>query len=540
MQIKGSSKIITEKEKQENLIAVAEVTDLVYEEVPKGKLHSAKAKAKELLDRTKPLLDKQKLIANVAVKKARSLSPHVDKLITVIDESATYLSRSEHIEGRSEVVQETRGPSVFGIWVLIVTFGFFMMWAILAPLDSASHAQGKIILESKKRIIQHLEGGVIKEILVKDGDFVTKGQSLILLDDTQLRAQKNQYKYKYITSLAEVSRLIAERDGLDVVTFPDELVNDTEDLEVIKATDNQKKVFEARKANISSRIALNEKNTAQYIERKNAILPQIEATDKLIAISSEQVESYQKLFAKGNLNKADLQNVEGRKAEYESRKGELLARLAETEQQILQSHIALENDKDKFFEQVVSELKAAQAELSRDNEALKDITERLNRTVITAPEDGNVSNLSDKLTPRGIVPQQYPLMEIIPQDDKLIIEAKIRADDISVVRVGQLSKVRLTAYRARIVPVLEGRVISLSSDAILADGLEMQTGTPALYYKARIEIDKENLKEISDLKGVVLYPGMGVDVMIVVGTRTMMRYLLDPIIISLDHSFREK
>lgn len=540
MQIKGSSKIITEKEKQENLIAVAEVTDLVYEEVPKGKLHSAKVKAKELLDKTRPLLDKQKLIANVAVNKARSLSPHVDKLITIIDDSATYLSRSEHIEGRSEVVQETRGPSVFGIWVLIVTFGFFMMWAILAPLDSASHAQGKIILESKKRIIQHLEGGVIKEILVKDGDFVTKGQSLILLDDTQLRAQKNQYKYKYITSLAEVSRLIAERDGLDVVTFPDELVNDTEDLEVIKATDNQKKVFEARKANISSRIALNEKNTAQYIERKNAILPQIEATDKLIAISSEQVESYQKLFAKGNLNKADLQNVEGRKAEYESRKGELLARLAETEQQILQSHIALENDKDKFFEQVVSELKAAQAELSRDNEALKDITERLNRTVITAPEDGNVSNLSDKLTPRGIVPQQYPLMEIIPQDDKLIIEAKIRADDISVVRVGQLSRVRLTAYRARIVPVLEGRVISLSSDAILADGLEMQTGTPALYYKARIEIDKENLKEISNLKGVVLYPGMGVDVMIVVGTRTMMRYLLDPIIISLDHSFREK
>lgn len=540
MQIKGSSKIITEKEKQENLIAVAEVTDLVYEEVPKGRLHSAKTKAKELLDKTKPLLEKQKLIANVAVKKARSLSPHVDKLITIIDDSATYLSRSEHIEGRSEVVQETRGPSVFGIWVLIVTFGFFMMWAILAPLDSASHAQGKIILESKKRIIQHPEGGVIKEILVKDGDFVTKGQSLILLDDTQLRAQKNQYKYKYITSLAEVSRLIAERDGLDVVTFPDELVNDTEDLEVIKATDNQKKVFEARKANMSSRIALNEKNTAQYIERKNAILPQIEATDKLIAISSEQVESYKKLFAKGNLNKADLQNVEGRKAEYESRKGELLARLAETEQQILQSHIALENDKDKFFEQVVSELKAAQAELSRDNEALKDITERLNRTVITSPEDGNVSNLSDKLTPRGIVPQQYPLMEIIPQDDKLIIEAKIRADDISVVRVGQLSRVRLTAYRARIIPVLEGRVISLSSDAIVAEGLELQTGTPPLYYKARIEIDKENLKEISDLKGVVLYPGMGVDVMIVVGTRTMMRYLLDPIIISLDHSFREK
>jgi len=131
-------------------------------------------------------------------------------------------------------------------------------------------------------------------------------------------------------------------------------------------------------------------------------------------------------------------------------------------------------------------------------------------------------------------------MEIIPQDDKLIIEAKIRADDISVVRVGQLSRVRLTAYRARIVPVLEGKVVSLSADAVVAEGLELQTGTPPLYYKARIEIDKDHLKEIADLKGVELYPGMGVDVMIVVGTRTMLKYLLDPLIITLDHAFKEK
>lgn len=566
MKIKGTSKIISKKEEkqeslasvesaekkvqeaeaqeekheQEDLVSAAEVSDLLYKEVPKGKFHQVKSLAKDMKHELVEQGKKHKILAKETIQKARGLSPHVDKFVTVMDRSINYLSTPQAMEGRSEVVQETRAPSVFGIWVLVITFGVFGIWGALAPLDSASHAQGKIILDSKKRIIQHPEGGIVKSILVRDGDEVIKGQTLILLDDTQLRAQKNQYKYKYITSLAEVTRLIAERDGKEEVVFPSELTDDVDDLEVSKAIDNQQKVFDAKKANIASRTALTEKNTAQYTERKNSILPQIEATDKLIAISAEQVETYKKLFAKGNLNKADLQNAEGRKAEYEGRKGDLLAKLAETEQQILQSHIALQNDKDKQFEETVSQLKAAQAELSRDNEALKDITERLNRTIITAPEAGVVSNIYEKLSPQGTIQQQQPLMEIIPQDDELIIEAKIRADDISVVRVGQLSRVRLTAYRARVVPVLEGKVISLSADAVVADGLELQTGVPPLYYKARIKIDQENLKKISDLKGVVLYPGMGVDVMIIVGTRTMLKYLMDPITMTLDHAFKEK
>lgn len=530
-----------EKHEQESLVSAAEVSDLLYEEVPKGKFHQVKNLAKDMKQELVEQGKKHKLLAKETIQKARGLSPHIDKIVTVMDKSINYLSTPQAVEGRSEVVQETRAPSVFGIWVLIITFGVFGIWGTLAPLDSASHAaSAKIILESKKRIIQHPEGGIIKSILVRDGDEVVQGQTLILLDDTQLRAQKNQYKYKYITSLAEVTRLIAERDGKEEVVFPSELTDDIDDPEVKKAIDNQQKVFDAKKANIASRIALTEKNTAQYLERKNSILPQIEATDKLIKISSDQVETYKKLFAKGNLSKPDLQNAEGRKAEYEGRKGDLLAKLAETEQQILQSQIALQNDKDKQFEETVSQLKAAQAELSRDNEVLKDITERLNRTVITSPEAGVVSNIYEKLSPQGTIQQQQPLMEIIPQDDNLIIEAKIRADDISVVRVGQLSRVRLTAYRARVVPVLEGRVISVSADAVVADGLELQTGIPHLYYKVRIAIDQENLKKISDLKGVVLYPGMGVDVMIVVGTRTMLKYLMDPITMTLDHAFKEK
>ena len=131
-------------------------------------------------------------------------------------------------------------------------------------------------------------------------------------------------------------------------------------------------------------------------------------------------------------------------------------------------------------------------------------------------------------------------MEIVPQDDNLIIEAKVKSDDISVVRIGQTANVRLTAYRPRVVPPLQGTVVSISSDAIVADQLELQTQVPQLYYKVRIEINKEHLKELAKIKNVSLYPGMIVDVMIVVGTRTMMEYLFDPLIITLNHAFREK
>jgi HlyD family type I secretion membrane fusion protein len=529
-----------QKDDLENLVLIAEMDDLIHEGTPlKGPIKKMKGIAKDLLGKTKPFRDKQKEIAIAAVQKARDLSPHVDKLITVMDKSITYMAGPNPLDGKSEVVQETRAPSVFGIWVMLITFGFFMMWAILAPLDSASHAMGKIILESKKRLIQHLEGGVIKEILVKDGDEVTKGQTLVILDDTQLKARKQQHEYKYLSYLAEVARLTAEKDNLTEIKFPEELLQRAGDPEVQKMIQTQEKVFTSKQSAFSSRISHAQKTTEQHIEKKNSIIPQIEATQKLVKISATQVESYKKLFAKGNISIASVQDAESKHAEYIGREGNLRAQLAETEHSIIQSEVAVENYKNEFFEKAVTELKENQNNLSIANESLKEVSEGLKRTVITAPEAGTISNLNEYLTPNGVLPHQQILMEIIPQDDKLVVEAKIPPTDIAAVKVGQISRVRLTAYRARIVPVLEGRVVSLSADIVPGNQQDMQMGLPA-YYRVRIEIDKDQLKEAEKQKDVLLYPGMGVDVMIVIGTRTMMKYLMDPITMTLDHAFKER
>ncbi len=544
MKINGSSKIISDKEKQENLVSVAEASNLLHNEViennSNNKIDQVKKIAQSMIEKTKPLLEKQKALTEEAIKKARSMSPYVDKTINAMDIFINYITKPHHIEGRSHVVQETRAPAVFGVWILIITFGIGMIWSMVAPLDSASHAIGRVILESKKRIIQHPDGGVVKEILVRDGDRVIKGQVLMTLDDTELKARNKQFEYKYLSSLAEVTRLMAECVDLPEIKFPKELLDQASDPKVEEMMHNQEKFFTSKKETIASKIALSEKNTARYIEQKNAILPQITAADTLIKINTEQVESYKKLFAKGNINKAYLQDAESKKAEHEGRKGQLMSQLAETEQAVLQSQIELENFKHKTLEDIADHLRQFQNELSLNSEALKENNERLRRTVITAPENGDISNVNEHITPQGVLSPQQVLMEVIPQDDKLIVEAKVLATDIAAVKVGQESRVRLTAYRARIVPVLEGKVISLSADVTIPDPRDQQSGMNQPYYKIRIEIDKKNLAEVAAMKDVKLYPGMGVDVMVVTGTRTLMKYLMDPITLTIDHAFREK
>jgi HlyD family secretion protein len=562
MKISGSSKIISKKEDikldkqeidkeemeaQEELVSIAETSELLHTEViehnakPKTKIDKIKESAKFALDKTKPLREKQKLIAKQAITKARELSPYVDKTITAIDTSIDYITKSEVSGDRSSVVQDTRPPAVFGIWIMIFTFGFFMMWAILAPLDSASNAVGKIVLDSKKRIIQHLEGGIIKEILVREGDKVQKGQTLVLLDDTQLRARKQVFEYKCLSSIAEIARLLSERDGLDRIVFPEKILSKIEDKEVVKMIKNQEKLFEARMNSLRSKQGIYQKMIAQSEEEKNSIMHQIESINKLYDIVNEQVASYKKLFANGNISKTILQDAESKKADYQGKKGTLLANLSSADQKIMQHSINLENIRDEYLERVNNELKQVHAQLSIDSEQLKEAESSLARTVIVAPEAGVVSNILETLTPRGTITQQQHLMEIIPQDDKLVIDAKIKAMDIASVKVGQTARVRLSAFRARVVPILEGKVISLSSDAIAPiTQMDMQTSQGGYFYRARIEIDKDQLQKVAEMKDVFLYPGMQVDVMIIIGTRTMMKYLMDPITLTLDKSFREK
>ncbi len=543
MKISGSSKIVdpNEKLKQEELVATAEAIDLLHNEEELSPTKKKIAKAKQLavgvIEKARPLREKQKELTSTAITKARQFSPYVDKTITAMDIAIKYITTPGKIEGRSDVVQETRPPAIFGVWVLIITFGIGMMWAILAPLDSASHAMGTVILESKKRIIQHPDGGVIKEVLVKDGDHVIKGQPLITLDDTELKAYQQQYQYKVYTLLAELNRLVAEKDNLPEITFNKELLDNQDDSEIKHIINNQLSLFKARSETNKSQISLLEKRVSQTEEQRNSLLPQIEATEKQVKIYKDQVERFKRLHAKGNVSKNALQEVESRSAEYESRKGQLESNLAASEHAVLQAKFELEANKNKIYQEITDTLKQVKNQLLLEKEALKQVNEKLARTIITAPESGDISNVSNQLTPRGVLPHHHPLMEVIPQDDKMVVEVKINAQDIASVQIGQETSLSITSYKSRIVPIMKGKLVSLSADVIYPTHGDT-VNYP--YYKGRIEIYKEELEEFHKLYNVKLYPGMHADVLIVTGTRTLMKYLLDPVTQVMRRSLKEK
>lgn len=546
MKISGTSKIIDAKkikEDQENIVYSAETIDLLDPEdgnkKPKGNLRKVKDMALYALEKTKPFMDKQKNLTSTAIAKARNISPYVDKSITAIDVVINYITKPEK-EGRLEVLQETRPPAIFGIWVLIVTFGIGMMWAMFAPLDSASHARGRIILESKKRLIQHPEGGIVKEVLVRDGDHVEKGQVLLTFEDVEIRAMKQQYQHKSMSLTAELNRLVAERDKKDEITFDPVIIENKNDPEVSKAIENQLNLFKTSKDSYDSRISLYEKKINQTEEQVKASQHLLEAATKTASIAKDQAQRFKKLYEKGNVSRMQLQEAESKSAETAAKQGQLRSTLAESEHLILYNKMEIDNFKNSLIHDNNDKIKATQSELAVVNEELKKQNERLSRAVLLSPESGDIANLNYLVAPKSVIFSQQVLLEVIPQDDKLVIEAKIPVNDISSVEVGQIIKVRLSAYKARVVPLLDGKLVSISADVSVPDQRDHSTGTNMPYYKGRIEIDKDSFDEIAKKHHIKLFPGMDVDVQIVTGTRTMMRYLLDPIALSMSRAFIEK
>ena len=266
----------------------------------------------------------------------------------------------------------------------------------------------------------------------------------------------------------------------------------------------------------------------------------MEAATKTASIAKDQAQRFKKLYEKGNVSRMQLQEAESKSAETAAKQGQFGSTLAESEHLILYNKMEIDNFKNTLVHDNNDKIKATQSELAVVNEELKKQNERLSRAVLLSPESGDIANLNYLVAPKSVIFSQQVLLEVIPQDDKLVIEAKIPVNDISSVEVGQIIKVRLSAYKARVVPLLDGKLVSISADVTVPDQRDHSTGTNMPYYKGRIEIDKDSFDEVAKRHNIKLFPGMDVDVQIVTGTRTMMRYLLDPIALSMSRAFIEK
>jgi len=402
-------------------------------------------------------------------------------------------------------------------------------WSIFAPLESAAIAFGTVESESSRKTIQHLEGGIIRKILVADGDVVRAGQTLISLEDTKARAEVQSLQGQLWDATAREARLQAEQHGHQRVSFPAELeMMQNESPSVAAVLAAQQSIFETRRQVFQSQAAVNREKKSQVEKEIEGLRAQESAASRRVEIVREEAATVAILVNKGLERRPRLLNLEREMADIEGRRGEIVAQISRAEQVIKESQatlLKLESDRQNEIAQSVRE---AQNQIFQIRERLQAAEDQLLRTAVKAPEDGVVTELRIH-TLGGVIGAGAPLMDLVPRQDRLIVTARVRPEDIDVVRPGLSADVHLLPYNQRRVPRLQGTVTHVSADRLV----DKRTDQP--YYAAKIRVHPG----IAGINGVQIIPGMPAQVFITTGRGTVALYALRPLLDSFNNAFRE-
>lgn len=452
-----------------------------------------------------------------------------NRAIQTIDQSFRFFTARDGNQP-NEAMEVSRKSIRFGMFVFVAVFIFFGAWAAFAPLHSAAIAEGTVMLAGNRKTIQHLEGGIIEEILVREGDLVAAGQILMVLDETTAKANLELIVGQYLAAKATESRLVAERDNLETIGFDHEITDNASKPEIQTIIQSQQSLFESRKGAASGQVDILNQRIKQFDDEIRGLQSQESSTRSQLRLIKEEIDVVLKLLEKGQGTKPRLLALQRRDAELNGIQGEYIAQIAKARQAITEAQLEITNIRTKFLNEVVAELKETEVQLADLLERRKAAQDKLDRTVITAPSSGVITDLKF-YTIGGVIGPGEKIVDIVPQDDKLVIEAHVALNDIDVVRPGQEARIRLRVYKTRKVPQVHGTVQQVSPDRFVNE----RTGQA--FYKARILVDPKALEKLKDIE---LYPGMPTDVLIVTGSRTFLQYLIAPITDTLQHSFREQ
>lgn len=421
------------------------------------------------------------------------------------------------------------GVNMIGYTVIIVIFGFLLGWAYTAPLDSASYATGIVTVESYRKTIQHLEGGIVKEINTEDGQLVKKGDVLIVLDETQLKAQLEITKAQYISSLALVSRLKAERDSSEKIIF-DQYLLDNNDLEsVTDAINLQSQIFKARQTAMHGEVSVLKQRIEQLKEQTNGIQELQNSEKKEIELYKEEITEFQELLEEGFTNKSRMRDMQRRVAQLEGEVSKNTSAISGAKIQIGEAELQILQIEKNFQLEVAEQLSKGSIQVNDLKERIIAIEDKILRTKVVAPESGMVLGMTVH-TLGGVIAPAKPILEIVPQNAELIVEAKVTPVDIDKVHTGLVAEIRFSSFKSTTTPIIDGEVINISPDSLI----DQTTGMA--YYLARVKVSEEGMNNLGDLK---LLPGMPADVLIKMGERTVFQYLVQPINDAFARSFNE-
>ena len=372
------------------------------------------------------------------------------------------------------------------------------------------------MVQSYRKTVQHLEGGIVKELLARDGDLVRKGDPLIVLDEAQLSAEYESTRNQLVSAQAKEARLRAERDELDEI--PALVIKDTDSQRAQEAIDGEKQVFKARKLSKQSEISVQRERIGQLKQQIIGLKDMIRTKGGLQRSYSSEIAELKPLLAQGFVEKQRLLEQERKLDMLKSEVADHESTITKTQLQISETELQIVQLNKKFNSDVVNELSDVQAKVFDLQEKASAIEDRLSRIVIRAPEDGMVLDMKVH-TVGGVISPATPLLDIVPETSDLVVEARISTNDIDRVELGKLTDIRFTAFNASTTPIIEGTVVRISADRLTDE----KDGSP--YYLVRVKLTDDGVKKLADRR---LQPGMPAEVLINAGSRTMLEYLLKP------------
>jgi epimerase transport system membrane fusion protein len=416
---------------------------------------------------------------------------------------------------------------IIGSLLLVVSIA---VWVWIAPLSGAVIGAGQVKVDMNRKTVQHQEGGIVGEILVRDGTKVKAGQTLILLRDVRVDAGNEAVRTQLDAELAKAARLSAEQTGAAQITFPPELTKRESDPRVAELLKHESSVFRVRRESLTNQINLIRNQAREARDEIKARHVQLKADAHAIKLQREELEQNISLAKEGFVSKTRLLVLQREVAQHESRQAEGSAELARAQQKVSDLELRAETLRSTFNQEASNELRQSSAAIFELREKLRPAQDAEQRQRITAPSSGEVVDL--KVTSVGaVIGAREPILDIVPEDPDLLVEARVRPEDVNYVKIGSPADVRLTAFRQRITPTVEGKVVYVSADRLV------DKNTNAPYYSVHVRVSPEALHKAGDLK---LQAGMPAEVFIQTASRNALQYLLDPILGFLQRSLREQ
>ncbi|MEG1609689.1 MAG: HlyD family type I secretion periplasmic adaptor subunit [Bilophila sp.] len=435
-------------------------------------------------------------------------------------------ARKDHREGIEDPHRIIRQ----GLVVIFLFFGVLGMWATFSEISGAVVGQGKVKIETERKTIQHLEGGIVDEILVREGDTVRAGQPLLLLESIQVDASVDMLRKQLTALLASQARYTAEKDIKTAIVWSDELMSLVEQTRSDDVIANEQKIFSSRRDALDGQVSLLKSQIGQLNAQISGSQEQLKAEEVILGTLEEELKAKRQLYAERYLEKSQILELERQLASHQGNRGRLRQAIAEARQKDAELRLRIEDARNRFVEDASNQLGRLDNEILQTRERIRPLKDAKRRLQVVAPVDGRVVGLKVH-SKGGVVRPGEPLLDIVPNDNPLIVEMQVPVNKVTEVFIGQEAQVQLDAFDIRITPLIKAKVSYIS-----ADRMEDRTNAGVMpYFMCYVEIDPKGLKDAK----VYLSPGMPATVFITTKKKTVLYYMLEPLIKNWSLALRE-